>query len=72
MRRSDGPRDDPAGANVVLNENIVQAPGCALVEARMLEAGRPAEPEVVTALARPLGIDPGYYCFAAISASHYI
>ena len=54
MRRCEGgPRDDPADATVVLNDNRVQGPGCALVEARMLEAELPSKPEVVTALARP-------------------
>lgn len=47
------PRDDPADATVVLNDNRVQGPGCALVETRMLEAELPSKPEVVTALARP-------------------
>ena len=41
------------GATVVLNDNRLQGPGCALVEARMLEADLPSKPEVVTALARP-------------------
>ncbi len=70
LRRCDGPRDDPAGATVVLNDNRVEGPGCALVEAHA--CSKPSclrNRRSSRRLRVPSGIDLGHYSVAAIFTS---